>query len=62
MYLVGWENIYPAEMENFLSTHPKIKQVYVVVIPDQRLGEISMVFVELKEEESCSEEEVFNSL
>lgn len=58
MYLVGGENTYPAEIENFLSTNPKIKQVYVVGVPDRRLGEVGMAFVELKEGESCTEEDI----
>jgi fatty-acyl-CoA synthase len=40
MYIVGGENTYPVEIENFLSTHPDIKQVYVVGVPDNRLGEV----------------------
>ena len=58
MYLVGGENTYPVEIENFLSSHPKIKQIYVVGVPDQRLGEVGMAFVELKKGESSTEEEI----
>ena len=35
----GGENIYPREVEDFLHTHPKIADVYVVGLPDERLGE-----------------------
>ena len=58
MYLVGGENTYPVEIENFLSSHPKIKQIYVVGVPDQRLGEVGMAFIELKKGESSTEEEI----
>lgn len=58
MYLVGGENTYPVEIENFLSTHHKIKQVYVVGVPDRRLGEVGMAFIELKEGVTCSEDEI----
>jgi len=58
MYIVGGENVYPAEVENFLSTHPKIKQAYVTGVPDQRLGEVGMCFVELKNGEMAAGEEI----
>ena len=37
---VGGENVDPAEIEGFLSTHPAVAQVQVVGIPDARLGEV----------------------
>ena len=40
MIIRGGENIYPREIEDFLHTHPKIADVYVVGLPDRRLGEI----------------------
>ncbi len=58
MYIVGGENVYPAEVENFLSTHPKIKQAYVTGVPDPRLGEVGMCFVELKNGEVAADEEI----
>ncbi|OQV14640.1 Acyl-CoA synthetase family member 2, mitochondrial [Hypsibius exemplaris] len=35
----GGENVYPAEIENVLHTHPAIVEAYVVGVPDKRLGE-----------------------
>lgn len=58
MFLTGGFNVYPAEIENFLHTHPKIKQAYVVGVPDHRLGEVGMAFIELKEGETATEEEI----
>ncbi|MFH1351226.1 MAG: AMP-binding protein [Pseudomonadota bacterium] len=60
MILVGGFNIYPAEIESFLLTNPKVKQSSVVGVPDRRLGEIPMAFVELKHGESATEEEIIN--
>jgi acyl-CoA synthetase (AMP-forming)/AMP-acid ligase II len=39
MVVRGGENIYPAEVENFLHGHPDIEDVYVVGVPDKRMGE-----------------------
>ena len=39
MIIRGGENIYPREIEEFLHTHPKIADVYVVGVPDAKLGE-----------------------
>lgn len=54
----GGENIYPREVEEFLYTHPKIADVQVVGIPDERLGEIVVAWITLKAGEDCTEEEV----
>lgn len=39
MIIRGGENIYPSEIENYLSRHPDIKDVQVFGIPDEKLGE-----------------------
>jgi fatty-acyl-CoA synthase len=39
MVIRGGENIYPREVEEFLYTHPAIKDVAVIGVPDERLGE-----------------------
>ncbi|MCF0136411.1 MAG: AMP-binding protein [Lachnospiraceae bacterium] len=54
----GGENIYPVQIENFLNTHPKIKDVAVIGLPDHRLGEITGAIIALKGGESCTEEEI----
>src|SRR5262249_30150354 len=45
MFIVGWFNAYPAEIEGFLLEHPAVAQVAVVGIPDQRFGQVGKVFV-----------------
>ena len=35
----GGENIYPVQIEDFLRSNPKIKDVAVIGLPDSRLGE-----------------------
>ena len=44
----GGENIYPVQIEDFLRTDDAIKDVAVIGVPDQRLGEISLAVVEFK--------------
>ena len=39
MIIRGGENIYPAEIENILMTHPKILNVAIVGMPDPIMGE-----------------------
>ena len=45
MIIRGGENIYPREIEEFLYTHPEIKDVQVVGVPDERYGEEIAAFV-----------------
>lgn len=54
----GGENIYPVEIENFMSKFEKIKDVAVIGLPDKRLGEIAAAIVELKHNVNCTEEEI----
>ena len=58
MLKVGGENVAPAEIESFLSTHPAVKLCMVVGVPDARLAEVAAVFVELKEGTTATEEEL----
>jgi fatty-acyl-CoA synthase len=60
MLRVGGENVSAMEVESFLLTHPKVKQAQVVGVPDPRLTEVGMAFLELKEGVSASEEEVLS--
>jgi acyl-CoA synthetase (AMP-forming)/AMP-acid ligase II len=48
MFIVGGFNAYPAEIENLLLRHPRIAQVAVIGIPDERLGEVGAAFVVLE--------------
>lgn len=48
--IMGGENIYPVQIEDYLMGHPAIKDVAVIGVPDERLGEISCAVIELKPE------------
>lgn len=52
MFIVGGSNAYPAEIERMLQSHPLVKQAVVVGMPDRRLGEVAMAFVQLHDEEA----------
>ena len=54
----GGENIYPVQIEDFLRSHNKIKDVAVIGIPDKRLGEITAAIIEIKDGMECTEEEI----
>ena len=54
----GGENISPTEIEDILYTYPKVKQVAVVAIPDERLGEKTCACIIPKEGESILYDEI----
>jgi fatty-acyl-CoA synthase len=60
MFITGGVNAYPAEIESFLMTHPKISMVAVTGVPDRRMGEVAIAFVKLKEGETATEEEIIS--
>jgi acyl-CoA synthetase (AMP-forming)/AMP-acid ligase II len=54
----GGENLYPVQIEDFLRAHDKIKDVAVIGLPDERLGEIAAAIIEVKEDMTLTEDEV----
>lgn len=54
----GGENISPREVEEFLHTHPKVGDVQVIGVPDQRLGEAVAAWIRLKE--AATREEIID--
>ena len=54
----GGENLYPVQIEDFLRGFNKIKDVAVIGLPDPRLGERLAAIVEIKEGETCTEDEI----
>lgn len=49
MIIRGGENIYPREIEELLRTHPDITDAYIIGVPDDRLGEQVMAWVQLRD-------------
>jgi fatty-acyl-CoA synthase len=58
MVIRGGENVYPREIEEFLYRHPKIQDVQVVGLPDQRFGEELCAWIIAKPGQSLTHEEV----
>ena len=58
MIIRGGENIYPREIETFLSNHPKVAQVAVFGVPDELYGEAIMAWIQLHQDEYCDEDEI----
>ncbi|MEG2542045.1 MAG: AMP-binding protein [Christensenellaceae bacterium] len=58
MIIRGGENIYPREIEEFIYTHPKVRDVQVVGVPDQKYGEEVLACIILKDKEQATEEEM----
>ncbi|XP_033646338.1 medium-chain acyl-CoA ligase ACSF2, mitochondrial-like isoform X1 [Asterias rubens] len=58
MIIRGGENIYSVELEDFLYKHPKIEDVQVIGVPDERLGEIVCAWIKLKEGQTATEVEI----
>ena len=58
MIIRGGENVYPREIEEFLYTHPKISDVQVIGVPDERFGEEVMAWVMLRPGETADADEI----
>ncbi len=46
--ICGGENVYPTEVEELIQTHPKVHDVAVIGLPDDRLGEMVTAVIKLK--------------
>jgi fatty-acyl-CoA synthase len=62
MYISGGENVYPAEIEKVLHTHPKIFDAGIIGIPDEKWGEVGKAFIVLKPGETIGNGEVLEFL
>jgi fatty-acyl-CoA synthase len=58
MIISGGENIYSAEIEAMLLTHPKIREAAVIGVPDPKWGEAVKAFIVLKPGEKATAEEI----
>ena len=59
MIIRGGENIYPKEIEEFIYTHPAVKDVQVIGVPDKKYGEEIFASIVLKEKDSITTDEMF---
>uniref|UniRef100_A0A4W4F107 Medium-chain acyl-CoA ligase ACSF2, mitochondrial n=1 Tax=Electrophorus electricus TaxID=8005 RepID=A0A4W4F107_ELEEL len=58
MLIRGGENIYPAEIEEFLHTHPKVHEAQVIGVKDERMGEEVCACIRLNHGQVCTAEEI----
>jgi acyl-CoA synthetase (AMP-forming)/AMP-acid ligase II len=56
--ICGGENVFPVEVENHIHTHPSVKDAAAIGYPDERLGEIVAVVLELVPGKTLTEQEV----
>ena len=58
MVIRGGENLYPREIEEFLYRHPKVSDVQIVGVPDEKYGEELCAWIKLAEGENATEDEI----
>jgi len=58
MIIRGGENIYPREIEEFLFQHPKIQEIAVFGVPDERYGEAVAAWIRLQPGETADADEI----
>jgi acyl-CoA synthetase (AMP-forming)/AMP-acid ligase II len=56
--ICGGENVFPVEIEDFLHTNAKVKDAAAIGYPDERLGEIVTVVVEVVPGQTMTEDDV----
>jgi fatty-acyl-CoA synthase len=62
MYISGGENVYPAETERVLGENPKILEVAIIGVPDEKWGEVGKALIVLKDREKMTKEEALEFL
>jgi len=58
MLKVGGENVAAVEIEGYLALHPAVKMAQVVGLPDEKYGEVPVVFIELVRDATATETEI----
>jgi acyl-CoA synthetase (AMP-forming)/AMP-acid ligase II len=58
--ICGGENVYPVEVEEAIHHHPKVYDVAVIGIPDERLGEVVAAVVDQKPGATLTKEEILD--
>lgn len=56
--ITGGENLYPVQIEDFIRTNECVKDVAVIGLPDDRLGEIAAAVISVKDGMKLTEEQV----
>lgn len=62
MFISGGENVYPAEVEKALLSHPDVHDAAVIGVEDEKWGEVGKAFIVLKQEKHTKEEDIYRFL
>ena len=57
-YRCGGEQVLPTEAEDLLVTHPAVLQAHVVPVPDERMGEVGVAYVVLRDQPATTPQEL----
>ncbi|MBA3676653.1 MAG: long-chain fatty acid--CoA ligase [Sphingosinicella sp.] len=60
MFISGGENVYPAEVENVLCSHPAVAEAAIVARPDPKWGEAGRAFLVLREGAAAPTDELMH--
>ena len=58
IYRIGAENVAPKEIEDIITSHPKVNQAYVIGVPCPTMGEVGMAWIVLEQGETATEEDM----
>ena len=58
MVIRGGENVYPREIEEFLYRHPKVQDVQVIGVPDEKYGEELCAWIKLRDGADANADEI----
>lgn len=58
MFISGGENVYPAEVERVLQSHPGVKQAVVIGVADEKWGEVGKAVIEKNKAIICDESDL----
>lgn len=58
MFISGGENVYPAEIEKYLLTHPAVSEAVVIGVADEKWGEVGKAFIVLKKEATLTADQL----
>ena len=59
-YRCGGEQVMPSDAEDVLMSHPGVLQAHVVPVPDERMGEVGVAFVVLRDQTTCQAAELLS--
>jgi long-chain acyl-CoA synthetase len=58
LIITGGFNVYPAEIERVVASHPSVAMVAVGSVPDETLGELARAYVVLRPDATATEAEI----